>query len=125
MITTEQNKLITGEAKRKPYYDPVTKETYLRVRTANYDLKMITGSFSIEPDPADRLYSFTVNRNEFGELVKKERFMSHNVCLGAEKCFFCGKDMKHHEPMIDNPGFSPLVVMVIVSIAAIVFLLNI
>ncbi len=78
----------------KPYYDPKTKETYQKAQYGNLSFKLITGSVSIEKGD-DSAHSYKVERNEFGEITKKEKFYSHYACLGVDRCFTCGKELKN------------------------------
>lgn len=74
----------------KPYFDPKTKETYLKANYNGITFRFILGSVSIEKGD-DPLHSYKVERNEFGDVVAKVKFYSHYVCLGTDRCFTCGK----------------------------------
>jgi hypothetical protein len=78
----------------KPYYNPKTKETYLLFKTPDFSIRAITGSVFLENHSRDLTKGFTVYRNQFGEIVKREEFNRHFACLGEEKCFICGKVLK-------------------------------
>lgn len=73
----------------KPYYNPATKETYLRFENIHFS----TGSVSLEKHPSDPLKGVKVERNQFGEITKKTEFVSHVVCFGVDRCIECGRKL--------------------------------
>lgn len=73
----------------KPYYNPETKETYLKFD----NIRFSTGSVLLEKHPSDPLKGVKVERNQFGEITKKTEFDSHVVCFGINKCFECGRTL--------------------------------
>jgi len=78
----------------KPYYDPKTKETYLKYSWGDYSVKMITGSVELIKHPTDKLKGIKIEKNQFGEITKKTEFNSHYVCFGVCKCIECGRELK-------------------------------
>ncbi|UOF77776.1 hypothetical protein [Caudoviricetes sp.] len=76
----------------KPYYNPETKETYIKSAFDGITVRFVTGSVELVPC-GDRLNSYRVERNQFGQITKKEKFNSHIVCCGVDYCYTCGKKL--------------------------------
>lgn len=74
----------------KPYYNPKTKETYLKFDNITF----YTGSVELTRHPSNKLKGIKVERNQFGEIIKETIFDSHVVCFGIDRCVECGKVIK-------------------------------
>jgi hypothetical protein len=57
---------------KKPYYDPQTKETYIKGKWENIEVKFVTGSVEIGGPNRP-----TIWRNELGEVIKTEPFIEY------------------------------------------------
>lgn len=81
--------------KHKPYYDPQTRETYMKIRLPDgRTIRAITGSVELVADPSSSVHSFRINRNDFGQITNKERVNSHFVCYGCDNCVVCGRVLR-------------------------------
>ena len=76
----------------KPYYDTKTKETYIKSSFDEITVKFVTGSVDLVPC-GDLLNSYRVERNQFGQITKKEKFNSHIICCGVKYCDTCGRKL--------------------------------
>ena len=76
----------------KPYYNPKTKETYRKSSYDGIEIRLTTGSVDLVPC-ADGIHSYRVEKNEFGQITKKEKFNSHIVCYGIDRCCICGNKL--------------------------------
>lgn len=57
---------------KKPYYNPATKETYIKRRWENIEFRIITGSVKIGRPGVP-----TIWRNDLGEITKTEPFIEY------------------------------------------------